>query len=165
MQTVDIILLLCFVPAIVQGIRKGFIHQAAGLLSVILGIWMSFRFSGPVCTWLQPYLSVSEQVLHVIAFVLILVLVVIVLSLIAKLLESLVKTVMMGWLDKLLGLVFSLLKAGLVIGLLLMLFNTLNLRLHLVSEEVLEQSVLYGPLKEAAYTVFPFLKDLLFKPS
>ena len=62
-----------------------------------------------------------------------------------------------------LGLIFSLLKAALVIGLVLVLFDTLNLKFSLVKPETLDQSVLYAPLRDAAYKVFPYLKALLFK--
>ena len=46
--------------------------------------------------------------------------------------------------------------------LVIMLFSSLNNNLHLVSEEVLAQSSLYTPLKDMAYTVFPYLKSMFF---
>lgn len=58
--------------------------------------------------------------------------------------------------------VFSLVKAGLVIGLVIMAFCSLNNTFNFVSEEVLNESVLFPPLKNLAYTVFPYLKELLF---
>ena len=65
------------------------------------------------------------------------------------------------WLNKLLGAVFSLLKTGLIIGLLIMAFSSLNETFHLVQESVLNESVLYQPLKKLAFEVFPYLKDML----
>ena len=79
-----------------------------------------------------------------------------------KAIEKLLKLVMLGWLDKLLGLVLSLLKGGLLIGLLIVLFNTLNTKFGFVPQETLDSSVLYPPFKEITYTIFPALKDLLF---
>jgi membrane protein required for colicin V production len=69
---------------------------------------------------------------------------------------------MLGWLNKLLGAVFSLLKCSLIIGLLIMVFNSINNTFNLVAEEELAKSVLYPPLKDIAYTVFPYLKEMLF---
>ena len=74
MSTLDIILLVCFVPAIVTGIQRGFIAQVVSLVSIILGIWLAFHFSEMVCEWLRQYLpNLSETVLNIVGFVLILV--------------------------------------------------------------------------------------------
>ena len=43
-----------------------------------------------------------------------------------------------------------------------MAFNSLNNSFNFISEEELAKSALYPPLKELAYTVFPYLKDMLF---
>ena len=163
MSTPDIIILICFLPAIISGITKGFIEQAVGLISLVLGAWLAFHFSNAVAEWLQPYLEVSETVLHVISFAAIMIAVVIVLFVIGKALTGVTKLVMLGWLNRLLGLVFALIIAGLIIGLGIILFDTVNLKFELVDEAVLEESVLYGPIRDIAYMVFPYLKELLLK--
>ena len=164
MSTLDIIILVCFVPAIVTGIQRGFIAQVVSLVSIILGIWLAFHFSEMVCEWLRQYLpNLSETILNIVGFVLILAVVALLLHLVGKLLLRLFKAVDLGWLNWILGLIFSLLKAALVIGLVLVLFDTLNLKFSLVKSETLGQSVLYAPLRDAAYKVFPYLKALLFK--
>lgn len=161
MATLDIILLLCFIPALVQGIRKGFIDQAIALLSVIIGVWMSFRFSTLVSEWLKPYITASSSLLQIIAFVLILIAVILVLNIIGKAIESIAKAIQLGWLDKLLGIAFSLLKSGLIIGTLIIVFDTINQTFHLIQDKTLSESVLYGPIRDITYRVFPFFKSLL----
>ena len=163
MSTPDIIILICFLPAIISGIMKGFIEQAVALVSLILGAWLAFKFSTVVSGWLQPYFEVSETVLNVISFVVIMVAVVLVLFVLGKILTGVSKLVMLGWLDRLLGLVFALLKAGLIIGILIILFDTLNVKFEFVDEKVLDESVLYSPIRDIAYMVFPYLKELLLK--
>ena len=163
MSTPDIIILICFLPAIISGIMKGFIEQAVALVSLILGAWLAFKFSTVVSGWLQPYFEVSETVLNVISFAVIMVAVVLVLFVISKILTGVTKLVMLGWLDRLLGLVFALLKAGLLIGIGIILFDTLNVKFEFVEEKVLDESVLYAPIRDIAYTVFPYLKELLLK--
>ena len=70
---------------------------------------------------------------------------------------------MLGWLDWILGVVFALLKAGLFIGICIVLFDTLNAKFEFVDNAVLDESVLYSPIRDIAYTVFPYLKELLLK--
>ncbi len=160
MNILDIILLLCFVPALFQGLRKGFISQVIAIISIIVGVWMSARFASIVSGWLGQYIQGSEQVLKVIAFALIIIAVIAVLSVVGKLLEGTIKLVMLGWLNKLLGVAFSLLKAGLIVGLAIMAFCSLNETFKLVSPETLNSSILFPPLKDLAYSVFPYLKEL-----
>ena len=142
MSTPDIIILICFLPAIISGITKGFIEQVIALVSLILGAWLAFKFSTVVSDWLKPYFEVSETVLNVISFAVIMVAVVLVLFVLSKILTGVTKLVMLGWLDRLLGLVFALLKAGLIIGILIILFDTLNVKFEFVEEKVLDESVL-----------------------
>ncbi len=163
MSTPDIIILICFLPAIITGIMKGFIEQAIALFSLILGAWLAFKFSTVVSGWLQPYFEISETVLNVISFAVIMIAVVLVLFVLGKVLTGVTKLVMLGWLDRLLGLVFALLKAGLFIGIGIILFETLNVKFEFVEEKVLDESVLYGPIRDIAYMVFPYLKELLLK--
>ena len=159
----DIVIILCFIPAIITGIQKGFIAQVVSLVSLILGIWLAFHFSEMVCEWLQSYLpDVPASILNIVSFILILAVVAILLHLVGKLLLNLTKMISLGWADWILGIVFALLKAALVIGLVLILFDTLNLKFELVAQEKLDESVLYAPLRDAGYKVFPYLKALLF---
>ena len=162
MSIVDIILLICFIPALISGIRKGFISQVISIVSIIAGVWVSFKFSTQVGEWLGQHIEAAENVLKLISIVIIMIAVFAGLALIGKLLEGLIKFVMLGWVNKLLGVVFALLKTGLIVGLLIMVFCSLNNNLHLVSDDILAESVLFTPLKNIAYTVFPYLKSLIF---
>lgn len=161
MSILDIILLICFIPALVQGVRKGFIAQAISIASIIIGIWASSRFAEVVSEWLGKYITVSDQIMRVIAFALIFIAVFLVLAAVGKLLEGMFKMVTLGWLNRLAGLVFALLKTSLILGILIMVFTSLNDTFDLVSEATLNESVLYPPFKEAAFKIFPYIKDML----
>lgn len=161
MNILDAIILIALIPAIIQGLRKGFISQAISIISIVAGIWASARFANIVTEWVSQYITASEQVLKIIAFALILVVVFIVLGLLERLLESILKIVMLGWINKLLGLLFSLLKAVLIIGLIILAFSSLNSSIGLVKPEVIEGSALYEPVKDIAEAIFPYIKNML----
>lgn len=163
MNILDIILLICFVPAIIQGLRKGFISQAISLISIILGVWASSRFSAIISEWIAQYMSASDQVLKIISFTLILIAVFIILGLIGKLLEGIFKLVTLGWVNRVLGLVFALAKAFIIVGILIMVFNSLNDTFELVKPSVMKDSVLYPYINQATNEIFPYIKDLLKK--
>ncbi len=161
MNILDIILLVCFIPALVQGFRKGFISQAVAVISIIAGVWMSARFTSLVSAWLGQYIHGSEQILKVAAFAIIFIAVILILTLLGKLLEGTIRLIMLEWLNRLLGVLFSLLKTGLAIGLVIMAFSTLNDTFGFVSKETLDSSILFPPLKDLTYSIFPYLKELL----
>ena len=163
MNILDIILLICFVPAIIQGLRKGFISQAISLISIVLGVWASSRFSAIVSEWIAQYISASDQVLKIISFTLILIAVFIILGLIGKLLEGIFKLVTLGWVNRVLGLVFALAKAFIIVGILIMVFNSLNDTFELVKPSVMKDSVLYPYINQTTNEIFPYIKDLLKK--
>lgn len=163
MATLDIILLICFIPGIIRGISKGFLEQALSLAGIVLSVWAAFKFSALVCGWLKPHLSLSETTLNVVAFALILIAVSIVVLLVAKLLTKVLEMSMLGWLDKILGLVFALVVNALLLGVFVILFDTLNLKFGFVKPEVLDGSVVYTTLRDFCYLVFPYLKAFFFK--
>lgn len=162
MNIIDIIILLCSVPAIFRGLSKGFIAQVAALVALVLGAWMSFHFSNVVVEWLKPAMDVSPAVLQAIAFTIILLGVFFALTLAGKMLEGIVKIVMLGWLNKLLGVVFALLKVVLVIGLFILLFDSVTTALEIDCSKTISESIFYTPIKNFADVFFPYMKELIF---
>ena len=141
MATLDIILLCCFIPGIIRGLSKGFLEQALALAGIVLSVWAAFRFS----------------------FALILIVISLAVVLVAKLLTKVAELAMLGWLDKTLGLVFALAVNALVIGVFIILFDTINTKFALVKPEVLDASIVYTSLRDLSYLVFPYLKSFFFK--
>ena len=161
MNTLDIIILICFIPAVIRGLRKGFIEQAIALISIVLGGWLAYKFSSQVSIWLQPYLDMSETVLNVVSFALIVLVVVLALFLLGRLLTGIVKLVLLGWLDRLLGLLFAIFKAAIIIGLVITLFDSLNSHLPLIKQETLDSSVVYNAIKGFTSKIFPFVENFI----
>ena len=150
MTILDIILLICFVPAIVTGISKGFVNQVVQIAAIIIGAWAAFHFSSVICNWLGQYLSVDETVLKVIAFVLVIIVISIILNILGNLLTRLLHVLSLGWFNGILGVLFGILKVGLILGLLIMLFESLNSSLDLVDDKLLDDSKIYKLLHNAA---------------
>ena len=160
MNILDIALLVCLIPALIQGLRKGFIAQVVAIISLVLGGWLAYHFSSVATGWLEQWLDISGPALGILSFILIFVVVITVLFLLGKVLEASVKIILLGWLNKLLGLVFALFKYALVIGLLIILFDSINGKFDFVSESYLDSSFMYSGLRSVSYAVFPYLKSL-----
>ena len=161
MNIIDAIILICLIPAIFQGFRKGFISQAISIVSIIAGIWASARFADIVTEWIAQYITASEQILKIVAFAIILTAVFFLLGLLGRLLESVLNFVLLGWVNKLLGVAFSLIKAFLILGLIALSINSLCITFELTPSEAFQTSTLYPVISDMADNVFPFIKNML----
>jgi membrane protein required for colicin V production len=161
MNTLDIVILVLFIPGIIRGISKGFLEQAITLVGIILSVYLAFQFSGPACAKLSQYITVSETVLSILSFAAVLVVVLLIVLFFAKLITAAVEKASLGWLNKVLGLVFSIAVSAVIIALIIIMFDTVNVKFGLVKSPVLQESLLYGALKDFGYFVFPYLKQLL----
>jgi membrane protein required for colicin V production len=161
MAILDIILLLCFVPAIVSGISKGFVKQVVDLAAILIAAWAAFHFSTVMGEWLSQYITLEKSILNVISFILIIIVTAVVLNLVGALVTKALKAVSLGFVNRLLGLVFAILKVAVILGLVILLFETLNSTLHIVKPEATADAVVYNALKDAAEKIFPILKTFV----
>lgn len=161
MAILDIILLICFIPAIVMGISKGFVKQLIEILAIIIGAWAAFRFSSMASVWMSQYLTFDKKVLHIICFVIIFIIIALVLNLLGNLLTKAIKIIALGWLNRLLGLFFGVVKVAFILGLVIMIFEGINTNFHLVKEGILNDAVVYQAMKHFAENVFPYLKSFV----
>ena len=161
MAILDIILLVCFVPAIVVGLSKGFIKQLVDMIAIIVGAWAAFKFSQIACDWLQTKWDIDPKLLYIICFVIIVVAAVLLLNLIGQAICKVIKIASLGWFNRLLGLVFGIFKTALILGLLIMIFEGINDKWELVSPEKLENAVVYDWIRTFADKVFPYLKNII----
>lgn len=161
MNLLDIILLVLLIPGTIRGISKGFLEQAISLVGVVLAVYLAYHFSEPVCVWLDKYINVSETVLHVIGFAVMLLGVLVAVMIVAKLFTRVADMASLGWFNRVLGFIFSLAVSAVIISVLIILFDTVNTKFELVKTPVLNDSVLYGHLRDLGYWIFPYLKELL----
>lgn len=147
--------------SLLQGLFKGFTEQVIAIIAIIAGTWAALKFTDLVCNFLQPYLGAPASFLKILVFIMMLVLVILLFKLLGKLVKASINFVTLGWLDRLLGAVFGLLKAAIVLGILTVLFTSLNNTFHLVGEETLSRSPIFIHLRDASLAVLPYLKNLI----
>ncbi len=159
MSVIDIILLVPFAYALYKGIKNGFVGQVAGISGIILGIILGSRFSALLSTYVAQWISASEQVIKIISFALIIVAVILLATILSKIIEKLFSLVMLGWLNKLLGILLAFAGCAFILGTILSLISYINETWFvIVPQEKIAESVLYQPLEDIANMIFPYLK-------
>ena len=161
MNSIDIILLICFVPGLIAGIKKGFMVQACTLVGFVASVWCAWKFATLLGAYITPHVDFSPALANTISFAIILIVVSILFALLGKLLAKLMKVVLLGWLDKLLGAVLASLVTLAILGVVIFVFDSLDAQWHIIKSTILQDSILYQGIKTVALTVFPYLKLLI----
>lgn len=160
MNIFDIIIGIILLWALYKGYRQGIAIQLAGLAGIVLGVYLAFKFSESVSTWL----SLDASYGRIVAFMCILVVTIILLALVGQLIKGLFNMVGLSIVDHLFGAILSVLKIALILGALLCALDTLNDNLKFINQSKIDSSVLYAPVRSTAKFIFPymdFLKDQL----
>lgn len=155
MAVIDIVLGALLLFGLVRGIMKGLFVEVASLVALVGGVYGAIHFSYFVAEFLQTKTEWNEKTINIIAFAITFVLIIVAIALAGKALTKLADFASLGILNKLLGGVFGALKIGLILSVLLIVFNKLNNTLTFVNEEHIEDSILYKPVKSFAPLIFP----------
>ncbi|MGE4586627.1 MAG: CvpA family protein, partial [Mangrovibacterium sp.] len=148
---------LLLLAAAVRGFVKGFVYELASLAALILGVWGAVRLSGYTAGFIRETFSWSPDRLNLIAFFVTFVLIVVLVHLAGILLNKLVDAVALGFLNHTAGLFFGIIKAAFILSILLFLFDQFDREARLIPEKDKENSRVYEPLKDFAFSVFPFI--------
>ncbi len=160
MGVVDIVIICCFLPVLYFGIKNGLIKQLVALAVIYFGITLSLKFASPVAEWALQHIRIPEFWAKAVSFILIFFVVAIVLSLLGRIIEKIIKISLLGWLNKLLGIVMTFCLFALVISVLAYFVDSANNLLEFIPKEKLEESRFYPMLLNLAQEVFPRFKEL-----
>jgi len=156
MNWLDIVILLPLAGGLVSGYKNGLIGEVASLAGLILGIWGAIKFSGWTAGLIEQ-LHWETPYIHVIAFIITFLVIVILMQVLSRLISKLMEAMLLGWVNRLAGIVVGLLKALLFTGVLLFVINYLDDRRTLLPDEVKTNSKLYEPVSQLVPTLLPFL--------
>lgn len=95
--------------AVFKGMRKGLVVAAFSFFAIIIGLAAAVKMSALVATWLSGSIHVSTRWLPFLAFIIIMFAVAIVVRIGAKLVETALQFSMLGWVNKLGGVVLYVL--------------------------------------------------------
>lgn len=160
MGTIDIILILCFLPCIYFGLKKGLVKLLISFCTVYFGITLSLRFSAPVIEWIGGHIEIAPFAAKTISFVLIFFGIAIVFTLFGKLVEKVLQITLLGWVNRLLGLAVSCLIFIVALSSIIFLVDSANNLMHFISEEQIGASKLYPLLLDLAKQIFPYFKQI-----
>lgn len=160
---IDIIALVLVVMAVFKGLRNGFVLAVFSLLAFIIGLTAAMKLSAVAAEYIGENVNVSQRWLPVLAFALVFIIVVILVRLGAKAIEGVLRVAMLGWLNRLAGVVLYVLLYFFVFSLFLFYAEQLNI----IKPETTAASATYpfihslGPVvTNALGAILPFFKGM-----
>jgi membrane protein required for colicin V production len=155
MNIFDIIIASLLLFGFVRGLLKGLFVEVASLVALIGGVYGAIHFSYFASDFLKEYVSWKQEYISLASFAITFVIIIVVIALLGKALTKIADFASLGILNKILGGVFGALKIGLIMSVVFIFFGKMNDTVPFIEKETLQESILYGPVKKVAPTIFP----------
>jgi len=158
MNYLDIIFILIIIWAGFRGYSLGFIIQLSGLLALVIGAYIAYKTSFWLASQFSSFIVADPAILNTIAFILIFALAWALIVLLGKFLNVVVKFAMLSFINRILGIIFSLLKALFAVSIMLVLLGNLDTSLNFLPKKQIDNSLLYRKIEKFSSAIFPYLK-------
>ena len=154
MNKIDIILLVILGFGLVRGFMRGQIIEMASLLAIVVGIYGAIHFSFFTASLLDKILPAEKSTLEVVSFGVTLIVLMLGVMLLAKILTQMFKAAELGFLNRLGGALFGLLKSIVIVGSMFVFLERTFQTDKWLSATAINESLLYKPVKQVSQVVY-----------
>lgn len=160
---IDIIAVILLIMAVFKGLSKGLIVAVFSFLAYLIGLAAALKLSTFVASYIGTNVQVSQRWLPFVSFLVVFVMVVLLVRLGAKAIEGAMKMMLLGWLNRIGGVLFYIFIYYFIYSIILFYAA----QLAVLQPNTLEASVVYpyiAPLAPkllaALGTVIPFFRNM-----
>jgi membrane protein required for colicin V production len=159
MNWIDAVIVVILILSLVTGFTNGLVKEVASLAALILGIWGAIRFSAFTAEKLYDYFDMTGRYVGIIAFLITFGIIVVIIHFIGILADKVVTAASLGFVNRILGIVFGLLKSVLIMSVFFVILNAIDARKPFLPKEKIEQSRFYNPISDIAPAIFPIIGE------
>ena len=159
----DLIFAVLIVFAVLRGYQRGLIVGLFSLVAVIIGLAAAMKLSAVVAGYIGKAVKVSDEWLPIISFAVVFLIVILLIRLGANAIERTIEVAMLGWVNKIGGIIFFAAIYTVVFSVLLFYAE----QVKLIQPETINKSVTYsfvqpwGPKAINGFgAVIPVFKDM-----
>lgn len=160
---IDLVFVVVIILAVLQGYRRGLIVGVFSLVAVIIGLAAAMKLSTVAAGYIGKAIKISEEWLPLVSFAVVFLVVVLLIRLGANAIERTIEVVMLGWVNKLGGIILYVAIYTTVFSVLLFYAE----QMKLLQPGTIHQSLTYsfvqpwGPKAINGFaTVVPVFKDM-----
>jgi membrane protein required for colicin V production len=159
MNWIDAIIVVILILSLVMGFINGLVKEVASLAALIIGIWGAIRFSAFTAGKLYDYFDMTGRYVGIIAFLITFGIIVVIIHFIGILADKVVNAAALGFVNRILGIVFGLLKSVLIMSVFFVVLNAVDARRPFLPKETIEQSRFYNTISDIAPAIFPVIGE------
>jgi membrane protein required for colicin V production len=159
MNWLDAIIVVILILSLVTGFINGLVKEVASLAALILGIWGAIRFSTFTAEKLYDYFDMTGRYVGVIAFLITFGIIVVIIHFIGILADKVVSAASLGFINRILGIVFGLIKSMLIMSVFFVVLNAIDARRPFLPKKTIEESKFYNPISDIAPAIFPIIGE------
>ena len=162
-MVLDIIVAIILIFAVIKGYQQGLIVALFSVIAFIIGLAAAIKLSAVVAGYIGQAVKISDKWLPIVSFIVVFLIVVILVRLGAKFIQKSVEFAMLGWVNRIGGIL-------LYVGLYILIFSVLIFyadQLGFIKPETKDQSVTYqyiqpwGPkIMDGIGKIIPIFKDM-----
>jgi membrane protein required for colicin V production len=163
MNWIDFLIIAILGFGLIQGFMNGLVIEVAELAALVLGVWGAIHLSGWTAAKLSIWFDLQTAWLGIFAFALTFIVIVVCINLLGRLLDTMLKAVALGFVVRILGAVFGIVKTVIILSVVFVFLNTINQRRHFLPSDTIAKSYLYNPIADIVPAIFPVIEggDLL----
>ena len=153
MNYLDIIIGIILILFAIGGLRNGIIREAFSLAAFIGGIYGAIRLSDWAGNWIGKVINVSPEWMSVISFIIVFIALALLINWLGGLIANLVESLSLGFIDKIGGIVFGVVKGFLLVGVLILLLDFFGIK-DVIDSKTREGSMLYKNSEKVAAGIY-----------
>ena len=123
MNPFDVFIIIVLGYSIVRGLFRGLVKEASSIIGVLGGFYAAYSYYPEVAKLLSG-LIINTAYLNILSFLIIFSSVLIIISIIGIVIKYLLNVAFLGWIDRLCGVFFGLIKGVLIVTVLFIILTT-----------------------------------------
>ena len=159
MNFIDIVLGVVLLIGLYQGFKKGLLIEITGLIALVLGVYGAIHFSYLIGEYIEKYISSSSQYTEIVAFAVTFFIILILIAFVGKLLTKVLNLIALGFLNRLLGSLFGMLKMAIILSVVIIFFDKINANFELIDSATTQNTFIYKPIKNLGHSVFDWVLE------
>ena len=160
MNFLDIFLGILLMVELFKGLKNGFFAEIGSIAGLFIGFFAASELNGPFSHLLADVFSMGHAWSSILGFIVPFCAFYVGVLLLAGTFSHIFKTFSLGWMNRLAGGAFNLLKCALILSIFLNLYELADRNRRLIGPERAESSALYEPLLEVAPALIPSFLNL-----
>ena len=163
---IDILFIIVMFLAVFKGLTKGFILGIFSMVTMIIGLAAALKLSSVLANYLRESGGTIGKWLPLLSFLLVFVIVVVIVKIVARVIEKAVQMAMLGWLNRMGGLLLYVLLYGVIFSVFLFYAE----KMYMVKADTIRQSVTYPYISSLGSLVInnlgkiiPVFKDMFMQ--